>query len=673
MRRRKRESESIRSALIAVVLAVVMAAPVPAAGTGVDHDAVVGETPLGTTPQFLNGEVLAGLQVGNRVIVGGTFTRVRDAALGVVEQRYLASYDLHTGRLDAGFTPTLDRAVNSLADGSDATVIAVGRFETVNGTPRGHVAKLRLTNGSLDERFVADANGNVLDVAVAGERVFFGGSFTTVNARSRRLLAAVNLTTGAVDNGFNLPITGGTGYDGAFSVRGIDVSPNGRTLASVHNDRFVDGLPRQGVALIDISGDVAEVLPWRTDIYDFDCQAWYPQYQRPLMRDVQFSPDGSYVVVASAIGNFAPGCDTVIRFPVDADGEVKPDWISRTFDTPEALAVSDKAVYVGGHMRWAMAPGTVWTDFPNGNTDVQPPGTVARDQIMALNPVDGTALPWDPGAGGLRGVLALRTTDRGLLAGSDGERFGGIPLERHAFFPLPRPTPPAGTRPTTTIVAPGDESTVGRVVPLRVVATDDHGVEDIEVTVTDAAGRFLHPDGVFRTAAVDLSPLVIGIGSTSAATHALLDLAPGAYTITATAVDGAGRRDRSPAVATVTASNGSALASPDGYIDRPSESETVGAVVRFSGIAWDDRGVDKVRLIVQNRDTKEYLQADGTFAATLHRRFVQLADQRRNPAIAWSWVGELPEGRYRVRLFVRDVDKRRDPTKHVVRFVVNGN
>jgi hypothetical protein len=656
--------------LLAAVVAVGLTSPLPAAGTGVDHGGVVSEIPRADTPQFLNGEVLAGLQVGNRIIVGGTFTRIRDGAPGVVEQRYLASYDLDTGRLDTSFAPTLDGAVTSLADAGDATVVAVGRFREVNGTLRSHVAKVRLADGSLDDRFVANTDGNVMDVAVANDRVFLGGSFTTVNGWTRRLLAAVDVTTGTLDRGFRVPVTGGTGYDGAFSVRGIDVSPDGRTLASVHNDTFVDGFRRQGVALIDIGSDIASVLPWRTDIYDFDCQAWYPQYRRPLMRDVQFSPDGSFIVVASAIGNFAPGCDTVIRFPTAGDGEVEPDWISRTFDTPEALAVSDDAIYVGGHMRWAMAPGTVWTDFANGNTDIQPDGTVVRDQIMALSPDHGTALPWDPGAGGLRGVLALRTTDRGLLAGSDGERFGDLPLERHALFPLPAPPVPTGARPATAIVAPADGSTVGQTLPLRVVATDDHGVEDIEVTVNDATGRYLQLDGTFEATPEDLSPVVLGVGGIYAATHSLFELSVGDYTVTAAAVDGSGRRDGSPAVAHFMVSNGTLMAPPDGFIDRPLDGATVGSQVRFSGIAWDDAGVEKARLIVQNRDTKEYLQADGSFGPQPRRRFIQLAGSRGSSIVNWSWSGELPAGRYRARLFVRDVDRQRDPTMHRIRFEV---
>ena len=93
----------------------------------------------------------------------------------------------------------------------------------------------------------------------------------------------------------------------------------------------------------------------------------------------------------------------------DGGADVEPDWVSRMFDSPEAVAISDTAVYVGGHMRWAMAPGTLWTDFTDGNTNEQPEGTVVRDQIMAISPIDGTALDWDPGAGGVRGAAITLT------------------------------------------------------------------------------------------------------------------------------------------------------------------------------------------------------------------------------------------------------------------------
>jgi len=658
-------------ALLAVVVIGSMIAATPAAGTGVDHGAVVAEAPRPDTPDFVDGEVRAGQQVGNRVLVGGSFTRVRDAVAGVVDQANLASYDLHTGRVDPAFRPDINGPVNSIADVGDGTIVVVGQFTNVDGRPHRRIARLRVVDGSLVDGFTANADRAAIDVAVANGRAYVGGSFTTVNGVARMRLAAVDVATGAVDPGFDLPVTGETGLNGSGSVRGVDVAPDGDTLAVVHNDRFVNGAPRQGVALIDISGATATLLEWRTRNYDYDCQPWFPQFTRPLMRDVQFSPDGSWIAVASAIGNYAPGCDVVVRFPTSGEDRVAATWVSRMFDSPEALAVSDEAIYVGGHMRWAQAPGTVYTDFRNGNTDNQPTGTVVRDQIMAISPADGTALDWDPGAGGFRGVLALETTDAGLLAGSDGDRFGGEALERHALFELPADPPPTGARPMTAIRAPSAGGTVGRRVAVVGSASDDRGVGDVAMTIRSlATGDYLQRNGSFGPAAYDLSPFVPAVGQETSTVLWIGNLPDGAYVIEMTASDESGAPDRTPAVIEVAVDAGPPdSAPPDGAITSPGRGSPASARVNISGIAWDETALGRVRVIVKDLDRGLFLQADGAFRRGRARLVVALEDPA-TPLSHWSWTGDLPDGRFQVRLHVVDAAGGHDPTQARLRLRV---
>jgi hypothetical protein len=492
-----------------------------------------------------------------------------------------------------------------------------------------------------------------------------------VNGVPRSRLAAVDLHTGRVDEGFDLPVTDPTGWEGSSAVRAVDISADGATLAIAHNNATIAGLPRQGVALIDIGKEPARVLPWRTTLYDYDCQPWFPQFSRPLMRDIEFSPDGSFLVVASAIGNYAPGCDVVVRFPTAGRGEIRPDWVSRVFDTPETVAVSDAAVYAGGHMRWAMAPGTAWTEFPDGNSDEQPEGTVARDQILALSPTDGTALPWDPGAGGFRGVLSLETVAAGLLAGSDGDRWGGAEVGRHARFPLAAAaTPPDGARPNSAFVVPSEGDVVGRPFPLIVESTDDTAVADVALTIRNAdTGRYLQPDGSFGAAA-DLSPLVVGAGSDLATTKAYFELPAGRYVATATADDASGRRDRTPASIGFRVAGGRGTTPPDGWIEHPARRDVLRKKVTVSGLTWDDSAVVRIRMIVKDLATGEFLQKDGTFAPRFQKLFVR-PDARGSTLSTFAWTAELPAGRYRALLFVKDDGGSKDPIRAKVTFRVS--
>jgi hypothetical protein len=652
---------------VAGVVGLAAAIAAPATGTGAEHGAVVTDTPSLRAPVFLDGEVLAGAQVGNRIIVGGSFTRIDDAELGVIEQKHLAAYDADTGRLDVNFRPNVNNQVNSIADAGSGMILVGGKFRFIDGTRAHRIAKLRVVDGSLVKAFVASADAQVFDVAVAGDRAYVGGSFDEINGISRIRLAAVDLHTGAVDPGFDLPVTKPTGYNGASSVRGIDVSPDGTKLVTVHNNARVDGKRRQGIALIDISGATAALLPWRTSHYDYDCQPWFPQFSRPLMRDVQFSPDGTFLVAVSAIGNFAPGCDVAVRFPTSGGKNVQAEWISRMFDSPDAVAVTDAAVYVGGHMRWAAAPGFGWTDFEDGNPTDQPENTVVRDQLVALDPSDGQTLEWNPGAGGFRGVLSLAAVDGGLLAGSDGDRFGGETVGRHAFFELPADqVQPDGEAPMSAFVTPRDGVPAGRPFPLIVEATDDTGVADVVVTVRNTAnGRYLQPDGTFRAAETDLSPFVAGTGTTEATVHAVFSLPRGAYEATATAIDVGGTGQSTPT--TVRFPVGSGDADPDGRFEHPRNLEVLRSPVTLSGLAWDDDEITKIRIIVRDRVTNEYLQDDGTFAPKFNRIFVD-GDGRGSALATLSWTYDLPTGKYRAWLHLKDSDGNSDRTKARVNF-----
>ena len=134
---------------------------------------------------------------------------------------------------------------------------------------------------------------------------------------------------------------------------------------------------------------------WSTAKYSAQCaNGAFDSY----IRDVQFSPDGSYfVIVATGGGTFDTNvdgsrslCDTAARWETNGTGaDVAPTWVDYTGnDTFWSVAVTGTAVYVGGHQRWV-----------NNTTgsDNAGEGAVPRPGIVALDPINGLPLAWNPG------------------------------------------------------------------------------------------------------------------------------------------------------------------------------------------------------------------------------------------------------------------------------------
>ena len=76
-------------------------------------------------------------------------------------------------------------------------------------------------------------------------------------------------------------------------------------------------------------------------------------------RDI--APDDSYFVVTSGSGGDAPPIsDTAVAYPLNAtslqNSDVQPLWISRHFDSIYSVAITEQAVYVGGHFGFIESP-----------------------------------------------------------------------------------------------------------------------------------------------------------------------------------------------------------------------------------------------------------------------------------------------------------------------------
>lgn len=408
------------SSLLLLPLGVATAAPALAA----PHDGVVSEQPVQWTPHVLDGAIKDILRIGDTVVVAGEFNRVSDAdGNRTHSRRNLFAFRHGSGELLASFTPRVDGTVTSLAEGPGGSVILGGHFRQVNGKNSRGVARIDAATGQNVSGFEASVdNGNVYRLASDGSDVYLGGNFPGVNGQSRTGLARIDAATGRLDPDFTPTIA--EQRRGSLRVQELALSPDGSRLAVNGTFTKVDGQDRYQIAMIDTAS--GGLSPWSTPAYEAPCDY---SAMHTYMRQMDFSPDGSYFAVVTAGGpQMKPGlCKSTARFENNDTPDSAPTWTNLTGgDSLYSVEVTSSAVYVGGHQRW----------MDNEQGALNPgPGSVAREGIAAVDPRSGRALPWNPGRSRGHGVEALHATSDGLYVGSDTERLAGAYHARLGMFP----------------------------------------------------------------------------------------------------------------------------------------------------------------------------------------------------------------------------------------------
>jgi len=436
----KRRITLVAIALLAVI-GTVLAGVLPerSAQAGVVQGALTVERPRRDLPVVRDGAVFANLLLDQWVFVGGSFTSVETVRGGTATaQPYLMAYKHNTGQYETAFLPVINGMVTDIVSAGDGQHIFIsGDFTTVDGQTRRKVAKINYQTGQVDPTFKAQANGRVTSLEILGDRLFLGGRFTSINGTPRSGIAEVNTASGAVAATFQIGLVGARGAGGASGVKAMDLSPDGTTLMIAHLNTYLEGQQTTGLAKVDVSAGGARMTGWRIDEFEGRCRD-----NQIMTRDVEVSPDGTYAVIVSSGDDYPPCGDTAIAVPLAGTSLVEPLWMTRMFDSTYSVAITDVAVYVGGHFRYTEAPGSI-DPFPgNPLTPIRNPWelgdqVVARRQLAALNPVDGKALPWNPGSDAYEAVFDIEATPTGLLLGQDRDRVNSIRTGRHAFLPLP--------------------------------------------------------------------------------------------------------------------------------------------------------------------------------------------------------------------------------------------
>jgi hypothetical protein len=418
--------------MVAVSLLVVTGSASSASDT--PQSKIVSADPADWTPQIRDGQVNAIVQLGTKVVVGGTFSTVRRAGTSQdLTRNYLFAFDMNTGVIDPDFVPQLNSSVLALAPGPDGTSVFVGGlFNTVNGATYRNLVRLRLSDGQPVTGFKANTNARVQDLELNNGWLYVSGKFTQVKSQPRSGLARVNPNSGDVDPNLNLPFT--NPLRGTLGVPEIDVSPDGTKLVAIGSFSQVAGLTRIQVAVLDVGTTPAQVSSWQTGDYPVlqadGTTTWCSSSFETYLRSVKISPDNQYFIIATT-GAYRAGrlCDTSSRWELSATGPSQhPTWVDWSGgDTTWSVGVTGTAVYVGGHFRW-------WNNPYRG--DAAGPGAVAREGIAALDPLTGLPFSWNPGHERGVGIFALPATPDGLWAGSDTDHTGGEFHQKIAFYPL---------------------------------------------------------------------------------------------------------------------------------------------------------------------------------------------------------------------------------------------
>ena len=647
------------------------------------HTRLVPETPRTDMPKISTGDINDIEVVGSRVYVAGTFPSIanqRTDNTTSYNQRYLAAYDLNTGLVDASFNPTFDGnagfSVDAVEASPDGTRLYVaGGFNTVNGVAKKGLVRLDPSNGDTVAAFHADTNARATEIAVSDSTVYVGGRFTGVTDHSgaadadvtsvRRSLAAVDALTGDVDTAFVNNLSGGIGVNGGLTVQKLLITHDGSKLVVVHTGKQVNGQDRYGIAMINTA--TSALTPWRTRLWDANLQ-FVGGVQRIITGSI--APDDSFFVVSSGSGGDRPPInDTVVAYSFAEGNDVQPLWVSRAFDSVYATAISEKAVYIGGHFAWNESPSAPdpWpgaTDIGYGTGQGMSgyslgDSVVNREHLGALNPTDGKALEWNPGSNSDIGNTAMALTPRGLITGGDATTQGGLNVGRVAFFDLtsPGPDPQGGVQTTITKPIAGRVVGAGTEFTIEGTATAPTNVRKVFIEVQNrTTGQWLQANKTTWGGAANMEATVATPDATTSEWSLTL-VVPDSIKMLVRARaqgDGVAPRPEDPTKAIKKFETfGLADAPPTMTYTAPAAGLVANQTFNIQGTVADDLGVTGISMTLKN-SAGRYLQDDGTVDSTYNSIGIA-PDVPNATSTTWSKEVTVPaEGTWFAQARARD-------------------
>jgi hypothetical protein len=181
------------------------------------------------------------------VYLGGNFDHVNGTARG-----HLAKVDGASGDLDPAWDPSADDYVDALALDGNGAVFAGGYFTAVGGLARTYIAKVSASGGgAVDAAWDPSADYYVYDIAVDAQgAVYAGGDFSFIGGQTRTFAAKLAPDgTGAAD----------PDWDPAADATVWSLVPDNAGSVFAGGWFFnMGGQPRAGLAKLDASTATAD-------------------------------------------------------------------------------------------------------------------------------------------------------------------------------------------------------------------------------------------------------------------------------------------------------------------------------------------------------------------------------------------------------------------------------
>jgi PKD repeat protein len=248
---------------VAIALALVfISAPPPARADSSPIDPTNPATPPMVSADALptvqiDGVAWAQVVVGNTVYVAGKFTTARPAGVavggpGTVTRNNLLAYNITTGNLIASFAPSLNaQALGITASPDGSRIYVVGDFTAVDGAGYYRIAAFNTATGQIIPSFrpILESQGRA--VVATNSTVYMGGTFSTVNGTPRGHVAQVNASNGSVTS-WN------PGADS--TIEALALTPDGTRLILGGRFSNLGGQPNYGLGAVDTA--TGSVIPW---------------------------------------------------------------------------------------------------------------------------------------------------------------------------------------------------------------------------------------------------------------------------------------------------------------------------------------------------------------------------------------------------------------------------
>lgn len=430
----------ISTYVLSIVLgaaATLVVLPTPAVTAAPDQSLVAVTSPMWQT----NGRVDVLVHAGGVVYAGGQFTTVRPpgspAGSNQQARSRFAAFNASTGAV-LPLNVSFDGDVLGMALSPDEQILyVVGRFQNVNGQPRGRGAAINLATGALTS-WNPGLGDTAWTVDATSTTVYVGGVFGRAKGIVRSRLAALTTSGSLLDWA---PQTDGW-------VKTLRLSPDDRRVFVGGGFSHLSGADMRGLGAVHpVTGNIEPIPNGIIPTYEGQPTSGGCCYSTA----VNLTDDGTYMYVA-AEGTGGGVFDGSVKFD-PSDGSIV--WRDGCLGATQAVQPLNGAVYKASH---AHNCSTQRGGFAEGQ--VGPGG----HHLLALDKATGDVLHWYPntngGTGAGLGPRTLATDGTQLFVGGEFTAVGGVPqqgITRYSTTPQsgsPKQpaTPQAAARSTGRVV-----------------------------------------------------------------------------------------------------------------------------------------------------------------------------------------------------------------------------